>query len=197
MEIKCVCSNCLEHLEFEESAVGATVSCPHCGKATVLFIPYTPTEAPPQSKRAKLIDQTTSENVSVEGRLNFEQVDEYGRSAELEVKLETAGSTLFFVGIAGGVLGVFGAVGSAETNTVEATFCFVIGVAAVVQGFVIRLLFQTGAEIVRLLKYSNRRKFTGTITQVSVHHSYKCSLCNASAQPAQIRCDRCGAEFSG
>ena len=39
MITKCSCNNCSEHLEFDESAAGSTVACPHCGMDTVLFIP--------------------------------------------------------------------------------------------------------------------------------------------------------------
>jgi len=37
MNVKCVCSNCPGHIEFEESNAGQTVTCPHCGLETVLY----------------------------------------------------------------------------------------------------------------------------------------------------------------
>lgn len=39
MFVKCVCNNCPGHIEFDESSAGQTVTCPHCGVETVLFIP--------------------------------------------------------------------------------------------------------------------------------------------------------------
>lgn len=42
MDVICPCNNCSEHIEFEESAAGSTVACPHCGIDTVLFIPKAP-----------------------------------------------------------------------------------------------------------------------------------------------------------
>ena len=43
--MKCPCNNCSEHLEFEESAAGETVKCPHCGMDTVLFVPPVPLDS--------------------------------------------------------------------------------------------------------------------------------------------------------
>jgi DNA-directed RNA polymerase subunit RPC12/RpoP len=56
MMTKCSCNNCSGHLEFEESAAGSTLACPHCGMDTVLFIPPVerakekPSSTPPPSQ---------------------------------------------------------------------------------------------------------------------------------------------------
>ena len=44
MDVKCPCNICSGHLEFDRSAVGSTVACPHCGMDTVLFIPKVPVD---------------------------------------------------------------------------------------------------------------------------------------------------------
>jgi hypothetical protein len=41
MLIKCICTNCAGHLEFEEENAGETIPCPHCGFETVLSLPGT------------------------------------------------------------------------------------------------------------------------------------------------------------
>jgi hypothetical protein len=41
MLVKCICTNCAGHLEFEEENAGETISCPHCGFETVLILPGT------------------------------------------------------------------------------------------------------------------------------------------------------------
>ena len=41
MLVKCICTNCAGHLEFEEENAGETIPCPHCGFETVLFLPGT------------------------------------------------------------------------------------------------------------------------------------------------------------
>jgi hypothetical protein len=46
MLVKCICTNCAGHLEFEEENAGETIACPHCGFETVLTLPGTETLAP-------------------------------------------------------------------------------------------------------------------------------------------------------
>jgi hypothetical protein len=44
MLIKCICTNCAGHLEFEEENAGEEIECPHCGFDTKLFLPGTEPE---------------------------------------------------------------------------------------------------------------------------------------------------------
>jgi hypothetical protein len=37
MLIKCICTNCSGHLEFEEENAGEHIECPHCGWETTLY----------------------------------------------------------------------------------------------------------------------------------------------------------------
>ena len=39
MLVKCICTNCAGHLEFEETNAGESIVCPHCGFKTTLFLP--------------------------------------------------------------------------------------------------------------------------------------------------------------
>jgi hypothetical protein len=39
MLIKCICTNCAGHLEFEEENAGENIPCPHCGFLTTLALP--------------------------------------------------------------------------------------------------------------------------------------------------------------
>ncbi len=41
MLVKCICTNCAGHLEFDEVNAGRKIDCPHCGFQTVLFLPGT------------------------------------------------------------------------------------------------------------------------------------------------------------
>jgi DNA-directed RNA polymerase subunit RPC12/RpoP len=41
MLVKCICTNCAGHLEFEEENAGEKIKCPHCAFETVLFLPGT------------------------------------------------------------------------------------------------------------------------------------------------------------
>lgn len=46
MLVKCICTNCAGHLEFEEENAGEAIECPHCGFDTKLFLPGTDPDAP-------------------------------------------------------------------------------------------------------------------------------------------------------
>lgn len=39
MLVKCICTNCAGHLEFEEENAGESIRCPHCGFETTLELP--------------------------------------------------------------------------------------------------------------------------------------------------------------
>ena len=41
MLVKCICTNCAGHLEFEEENAGESIACPHCGFDTTLTLPGT------------------------------------------------------------------------------------------------------------------------------------------------------------
>jgi len=41
MLVKCICTNCAGHLEFEEENAGEKIKCPHCRFDTTLFLPGT------------------------------------------------------------------------------------------------------------------------------------------------------------
>ncbi len=43
---KCSCSHCDGHLEFDTAHAGARITCPHCGKETVLYVPATAVPPP-------------------------------------------------------------------------------------------------------------------------------------------------------
>src|SRR5207245_882443 len=59
MFAKCPCNNCSEHLEFDESDAGSTVTCPHCGLETTLFVPPHSIDVPPKIARAHRGRQVT------------------------------------------------------------------------------------------------------------------------------------------
>lgn len=45
MLVKCICTNCAGHLEFEEANAGEEIECPHCCFDTKLFLPGTQPDA--------------------------------------------------------------------------------------------------------------------------------------------------------
>jgi DNA-directed RNA polymerase subunit RPC12/RpoP len=198
----CTCNACSGHLEFDASNAGTTVQCPHCGQETLLFIPEValprspePQETPPkpEPKKAEIIEQTSYEDTGVEGRLELAQTGDFGGDSKIGEHLATAGDLILFLSLIGAGLALFVA---AVKHDEHSGILALGGVVAIVLGVVVWLLFGAGAEVIRLLKHVNQSKFTGQITQRSAHRSYKCSLCGATAKPAQLKCFRCGAEFT-
>jgi DNA-directed RNA polymerase subunit RPC12/RpoP len=52
MLVKCICTNCAGHLEFEEENAGEKIDCPHCGFETILSLPGT---RPPDAELIAMI----------------------------------------------------------------------------------------------------------------------------------------------
>lgn len=50
MLVKCICTNCAGHLEFEEENAGERIPCPHCGFETALTLPGAKTEEEPKQE---------------------------------------------------------------------------------------------------------------------------------------------------
>jgi DNA-directed RNA polymerase subunit RPC12/RpoP len=188
----CTCNTCSAHLEFDPGNAGTTIQCPHCGIETVLFIPQVAVER----TTADIVERTTWEEADVQGRLELTREESDG-SDDVTRGLEDAGTAFLFFGILGGVIVLIVAASNlSEGKGTDAAVLFVFGITALVTGFVLRLLFRAGAQIIRLLQEANRsNRFTGKITQLSVRRSYVCSRCNAAALPDQTRCVSCGAEF--
>jgi len=187
--IVCTCNNCSEHLEFDASNAGETIECPHCKLDTVLFVPHdpivtappppepTPKPVPkPEPKRAEMVEQTTYKDVGVEGRLELTRVGEFRPPTNVENQLELVGDISRAIGIIGGAIILFVALGEAVGTQSANLWLWCAGIVAILNGLLWWVLFRAGAETIRLLKDSNRSKFTGKISQLSVHRSYKCSL---------------------
>jgi DNA-directed RNA polymerase subunit RPC12/RpoP len=100
MLVKCNCTVCSEHLEFEPENAGSLIKCPHCGMETVLFIPQAkskpkpeplPKAEPPKSPEPKIAAKQTE----------TKPVATFFTSRQVFVLL----LGLFAVGIAGGFYG--------------------------------------------------------------------------------------------
>lgn len=51
----CPCNNCSGRIEFEETRIGESVACPHCGMETVLFLPQiaVPPKIEPTTRKSR------------------------------------------------------------------------------------------------------------------------------------------------
>jgi len=68
MKSKCVCNLCSGQIEFENSAAGQFIICPHCGMETLLFIP-------PGERRRSIMEAETKNTDSIyqEGNVTVSQ----------------------------------------------------------------------------------------------------------------------------
>lgn len=218
--IVCSCGTCSGHIEFEAERAGETVQCPHCGIDTLLYVPAHPsTHLTPKSERTrmrvnpspipkdkkggklasivveKVLNETGSES-TIELRVALAQKRV---TAHADRNMQQAGSVIGALSVVGGVICLcLSLVSCMDTHDNEAPnrsgMLFLIGVGLIFEGWVVNALFFGGAEIIRLLQDLNSRRI-GSMTQHTVRYVHKCSECNASAQPGQSRCNRCGAEF--
>jgi DNA-directed RNA polymerase subunit RPC12/RpoP len=190
--IVCPCNNCSDNLEFDSEHAGETVTCPHCGMDTVLFIPVVPVGslpnepelAPkPQTKRAKIVAQEQKRTTYKGG---------------LEERLEHTGGGFQVFGILGLIAALLLLV---DREFTWAAACCGFAVVAFMQGAVVITMCKLGAEIIRLLKKSNGLKYSGEISQPTDQLdevvSYECSACGAPVPMFRphIKCVVCGAEF--
>ena len=196
----CTCNTCSAHLEFDPANAGTTIQCPHCGMETVLFIPQVAVER----TTADIVERTTYEDADVQGRLELTRVTQAKEGNTVAEQFDSAAQSFWALGILGGVIAwivalVYAATYESEMSMdrkmADAGEWFVVGVLLLVNGYVLRLLFRGGSEVIRLLQASKGNEFTGKITQLSIRRSYNCSRCNAAALPGQARCLSCGAEF--
>jgi len=195
----CSCTNCGEHLEFDPENAGETITCPHCGKQTVLFLPEPPKAPQParQMVKGKIVGTTVYRNDGIELRAELLLAPQSSRANDLAHALEVTGNVLLVLGILGGIIGFFVWAGSMDRHNESAGLtAMIIGAAAAGQGFVLRLLCHVGAEILRLLNHSHTAKIGGKIIQYSALEGFKCSVCNVPAKPGQKSCPACGAEFT-
>jgi DNA-directed RNA polymerase subunit RPC12/RpoP len=195
MDVICPCNNCSENLEFEESAAGETVKCPHCGVDTVLFIPPVPVDSPPSEP------ESVPEPKPQKAKLVAHEQKKPTYKGGVEESLEIAGATFWALGVAGGAGGLLVALMLFFfEQPMWAGACCIIAVVAFVQGALINTVCKAGGEIIRLLKKSNGLKYSGGISQPTMQLdgvvSYTCAACGASVVPrAQTKCAKCGVEF--
>ena len=194
MDVICPCNNCSEHLEFDESAAGSTIACPHCGMDTVLFIPQVPVGAPPVEQEPAPKPKPKTAKI-VEHELTI-AIDKGG----VEERLDKAGELFWVLGVLGGFCGLAAALFFllSENQMTLAGGCCIVAIAAYAQGCIVNTLFKAGAEIIRLLKKANELKFSGKISEpTGTQLVYMCSACGATVSASGTNCPKCGVAFEG
>jgi hypothetical protein len=72
-----------------------------------------------------------------------------------------------------------------------------VGIAILVAGLILFVIFGALSEIIRLLKAANGLPYTGTISGSGTGSIYVCSDCGSLNYPDIAKCRKCGAEFEG
>ena len=104
------------------------------------------------------------------------------------VENKLAGWGVFFM-----VIGVIGLLVGIFMLLSEQPIGLVIGFGLFLQGMLIRVLFDGGAEVIRLLKSSNGLPYNGSIS--GVMYVYKCSNCGTQAWADDKICRKCGEDL--
>jgi hypothetical protein len=70
-----------------------------------------------------------------------------------------------------------------------------VGIALLIAGLILFVIFGALSEIIRLLKAANGLPYTGTISGSGTGTIYVCSDCGSLNYPDITKCRKCGAEF--
>jgi DNA-directed RNA polymerase subunit RPC12/RpoP len=168
----CPCNVCSAHLEFETDHAGTTIQCPHCNAETVLFVP------PPAPVAAQARKPSRPFRA-------FETEPRRG----LENTLEGAGIFMAWLGLLGGIGMIWAAVST------ENLILGLLGAVAIVQGFVLCIVLEAFAEVLRLLKKSQGLPYSGYISEGGHLKDYRCSVCKHHILEDTPQCPGCGAKF--
>jgi hypothetical protein len=133
---KSPCQHCKTNIEFDVEAAGSLVQCPACEKQTRLLVTAAST---PQPKSPENLAKRQA--ALLRSRMS--------QAEPVENKLETFGNLFFW----GGIVTAFCMLIWSTLSYGLVPFRMLIIVAAtIVQGIVIRMLFQAAAEAIRLLR---------------------------------------------
>lgn len=81
-----------------------------------------------------------------------------------------------------------------QTESSEFSYLFIIGgILLLVQGFILKTLFQGCAEVIRLLKRLNGLNYSGDIS--GDNNNDYCGNCGAYVSPIVKSCASCGSSF--
>jgi hypothetical protein len=143
MTAKCPCQSCGVNIEFDVEAVASLVACPACGKNTRLTLP----PARPAPPKETFIQRESS----------LWAASAAAKPEPVETKLDILGNCFFFGGVLlAGVAGIFLMIAIADDQPGKLQLVLLI-VGAIGQGIIARILFQAGAEVVRLLRKTSQK----------------------------------------
>ncbi len=84
---------------------------------------------------------------------------------------------------------------SSRALPLASSFLLAVGIALLIAGLILFVIFGALSEIIRLLKAANGLPYTGTISGSGTGTIYVCSDCGSLNYPDIAKCRKCGAEF--
>lgn len=149
MITKCACQHCGNPIEFEAEHNGALAPCPHCGQETILELPAKkPVAIQPNPPEPKLqpVPPMQPKTVPV-----FEPP-----SWKVEYSLDNVGYNFFAAAVFFCAIGAIGMIFwdvESDFDKTGTTFLSLVALAAIIgQAYVVKILLNGFAEIIRLLR---------------------------------------------
>ena len=118
------------------------------------------------------------------------------RTGGVESKLEGVATLYLVLSIIGLLACVVISQGDAVKSGGLSSFWIGLGVAALLQGIVFWILFEAGAEVIRLLKKIAGLPYAGRISETDGGgESFSCSDCGAPVSVIDKFCTQCGSKL--
>lgn len=124
---------------------------------------------------------------------------EVTKDSGVEGRLEGVGTFYIIISIIALIVTLIISQGEQIKNTVLSTLWIAIGISFLAQGIIFMILFQAGAEVIRLLKKLNNLPYSGTISnekEATVEvNDYTCSECGSVVDKNAKYCAACGVKL--
>jgi hypothetical protein len=102
-------------------------------------------------------------------------------------------SVLSRLSLVAGIVGIMGCI--IAGLAIGRLSLLAVGIAILITGLILFVIFGALSEIIRLLKAANGLPYTGTISGSGTGTIYVCSDCGSLNYPDITKCRKCGAEF--
>lgn len=114
----------------------------------------------------------------------------------IESKLDGVAIFYIFISIIALIACIVVSQSDASQKTGFSVLWIAIGIGALAQGVIAWILFQAGAEAIRLLKKLNGLPYAGVISETKGSEEYfECTDCHTRVSSDANVCPKCGAKF--
>jgi len=118
------------------------------------------------------------------------------RTGGIESKLDGVGIFYLVISIIGFVAFIILSQSEPIKQTGLSSFWIGLGIGVIAQGIIFWILFEAGAEVIRLLKKLNGLPYGGKISETYGNGTeYTCTECGTPVAPNAKFCTNCGVNF--